>query len=328
MLYYVINPLLYESLEQITNESHDDYSRRANGVLALLQRFDTFLGLKLSHLVFTATEQCSNALQGKITMVQEALQTATLAQSFLSRQREDNSFSSFYKSTVLKVQEYNIEPVLPQYRRPPTHIDGGSIAHRFVCPSDFFKVQYFEALDLIQQELSRRFNQQSLALPKKIEEMMISSSNGLEDNISVPAEIIEAYSQDLDMNKLQCQLQMLPDLVSAYKRNKSLPTFRVTTMRTISEMLSSVPSAKDLFSEVDKMIRIYLSILVTTATAERSFSLCRIKTYLRSTMSEQRLNNVMLLHVHRELTNSLDHVKIAECFVRANSRRLGYFGHF
>ncbi len=239
-------PVLYESLEQITNESHDEYGRCANGVLALLQRFDTFFGLTLSHLVFAAMEQCSNALQGKNTTVQEALQTATLAQSFLSKQREDSPFSSFYRSTVFKAQEYNIEPVLPRYRRPPKHIDGGSTAHRFECPSDFFKVQYFEVLDLIQQDLSRRCNQQSLALPKKIEEMIINPSNGIEDNpVSMPAEIVEAYSQDVDLNKLQRQLQTLPDLVSAYKVHKSLSIFRVTRMRTISEMLLSVPLAKD-----------------------------------------------------------------------------------
>ena len=67
-------------------------------------------------------------------------------------------------------------------------------------------------------------------------------------------------------------------------------------------MLQTVPMAREMFSEVDKLLQIYLTIPVTTATAERSFSaLRRIKTYLRLTMSEERLNNVMLLRVHRFL---------------------------
>ena len=71
------------------------------------------------------------------------------------------------------------------------------------------------------------------------------------------------------------------------------------------------------------------TIPITTATAERSFSaLRRIKTYLRSTMTEAKLNNVLLLHTHRELFDELDLVQIANMFVSVNSRRKSYFGSF
>ena len=32
----------------------------------------------------------------------------------------------------------------------------------------------------------------------------------------------------------------------------------------------------------------------------------RIKTYLRATMSQERLNSIMILHVHKENTDELD----------------------
>ena len=75
-------------------------------------------------------------------------------------------------------------------------------------------------------------------------------------SISIPEEITEAYSQDIDPRKLQRQLQMLPDLVSSYKVTRNMPTFHVTSMRTLSEMLLSVPLAKELFSEIDKILHI------------------------------------------------------------------------
>ena len=87
--------------------------------------------------------------------------------------------------------------------------------------------------------------------------------------------------------------------------------------------------AKDMFSEIDKILRLYLTIPVTTCTAERSFSsLRRVKNYLRSTMSEERLNNIMLLHVHKEETDTLDLTEIARLFVSANTRRNDFFGKF
>ena len=52
----------------------------------------------------------------------------------------------------------------------------------------------------------------------------------------------------------------------------------------------------------------------TTATAERSFSsLRRLKTYLRTTMSSQRLNHLMILHVHKDSTESLICMKFLHC---------------
>ena len=45
----------------------------------------------------------------------------------------------------------------------------------------------------------------------------------------------------------------------------------------------------------------------TNATSERSFSaLRRVKSYLPSTMCQQRLNNLMLLHVHEGITDAIN----------------------
>ena len=67
----------------------------------------------------------------------------------------------------------------------------------------------------------------------------------------------------------------------------------------------------------------------TNAVSERSFStLRRIKTYLRSTMSQQRLNNLMLLAVHQSLTDKLDLIQVANEFVEQSEHRLAIFGKF
>ena len=92
---------------------------------------------------------------------------------------------------------------------------------------------------------------------------------------------------------------MLPDLVKAYKQSQGVNRLEITSMRTIADILNKVPIAKDMFSEVDTLLRLYFTVPITTCTAERSFScLRRIKTYLRSTMTEQRLNNVIILHAY------------------------------
>ena len=61
-------------------------------------------------------------------------------------------------------------------------------------------------------------------------------------------------------------------------------------------------------------------------------------TYLRTTMTQERLNNLMVLHVHKEPVDKLEIEKVAEEFIsgREGRRRVfvtgfekrGHFAHF
>ena len=63
--------------------------------------------------------------------------------------------------------------------------------------------------------------------------------------------------------------------------------------------------------------------------SERSFSaLRRIKNYFRSTMLQSRLNHLLLLHVHKDLTDSLDLVSVTNDFTSNSEHMQSYFGKF
>jgi hypothetical protein len=58
----------------------------------------------------------------------------------------------------------------------------------------------------------------------------------------------------------------------------------------------------DAFPNVYKILRVMSVLPVTTMTNERSFSTLRwLKTYLRSTMGEDRLNGLASLNIHRDI---------------------------
>ena len=59
---------------------------------------------------------------------------------------------------------------------------------------------------------------------------------------------------------------------------------------------------QDLYPNLSMLLRILATLPVSTATAERSFStLKKIKSYIRNSTSESRLNGLALLSVHREI---------------------------
>ena len=85
-----------------------------------------------------------------------------------------------------------------------------------------------------------------------------------------------------------------------------------------------------MLSEIDKLLKIYFTFPVTSATADEcSFSaLRRVKTLLRTTMTHSRLNNLFLLYIHTAKTDGLDLEAITRESVAVNSRRMRYFGKF
>lgn len=114
-------------------------------------------------------------------------------------------------------------------------------------------------------------------------------------------QLLKYLENDIDKGRFLSQLTMVSDLIkSAFQHN---PIKSVTNVRTIADAMNQSNIYKRMLGEIDKVLKIYFTIPVTTATAERSFSsVRRLKTYLRSTMTQMRLNNLFILYVHPEKT--------------------------
>lgn len=81
-----------------------------------------------------------------------------------------------------------------------------------------------------------------------------------------------------------------------------------------------------LYPDVVTALTLFLTLPVTVATAERSFSKLKlIKTYLRSTMSQERLSGLSTLSIESGVAKGLDKVELAKLFGLAKSKRAKLF---
>ena len=79
-----------------------------------------------------------------------------------------------------------------------------------------------------------------------------------------------------------------------------IPDESRTTMKTIS-----FPG----FQNMQMALKIIATMLVTSSACERSFSaMSRLKNYTRSTMTNDRLNGLALVHIHRNIIPSIANV--------------------
>ena len=321
--------VLLQELEIIRDEFSGEASSKALGLLTVMEKFSTYFGLKLAYLVFVSTEQLAITLQAKNINAQICIESGHTAKNFLLRHRSTNNFGIFYKSAITESKNLTDKPALPRKRRIPRRIDSGSEGHSFSLPEEYFRSQYFEALDVVINELECRFDQEDLKLLKEVENLLIESCN--KHAVLPSRQLIEFYKSDINFQSLETQLSMLPDFVKTHNElnKKEIPIKRITSVYTICDLMNSSSFGKSMFTEINKLLCLYLTVPMTSATAERSFSaLRRIKDYLRSTMTQKRLNHLIIMHTHKDKTEDINMIDIAKTFICFNDRRRSFFGSF
>ena len=76
------------------------------------------------------------------------------------------------------------------------------------------------------------------------------------------------------------------------------------------------------FPNLFKLVQISMTIVVSTAHCERSFSaLKRIKPYLRSSMSESRLQDISILAIEKKIANELSLDDVVDKFATTDNNR-------
>ena len=308
------------TLEEVS-KGNDEYAVKGSGLLMQMESFDIFFGLKLAHLLFAAAEQLSTNLQAKDITMQEATCGAQLLTTHYKSLRNEAKFNIFYDDVLAKLSGLTDEPTL--HRRRPRRLDEGDQPHRYQEPKERYRHIYFEALEVVYGEVERRFDQSDFQVIQGLESLLLDAANG--KNSQPDKFVLEYLENDIDQDRFIAQLPMVADMMKIAFQDS--PIKAVTNVRTIAEGMNKSSIYKRMMGEIDKVLKIYFTVPVTTATAERSFSsLRRLKTFLRNSMTQKRLNNLLMLYVHTQRTDELDLTYIAKEFISVNKRRLNYFG--
>ena len=139
------------------------------------------------------------------------------------------------------------------------------------------------------------------------------------------ATVLANYKDDLSRQELESQLQLLKPICKEVCEELADAFSVDDAVRVLSELSVAERTA---FSGVWSVVKLLLVLPATNATSERSSALRQVKIYLCTTMSQEWLNNLMVLHVHKEQVDGLELEKVAREFVSGREGRLRMFGSF
>ena len=316
----VLQHLWEESLEYV---KESEMRARILGVSDRMMKFDFFFGAILGETILSHSDNLSRTLQKGDISASEGQGVAEMTVTCLKTLRTDDNFALFWSKVTKKATQLNIdEPALPRKRKRTVRYESGNAAPEFHTSIEgYYRQAYFEVLDVICSTIEDKFRQPGYQLYSNLEQLLLKAV--CKENYSSEFDFVtKFYGPDLNVHALEMQLQIFA--TNFIREGKK------TSIKDILKYLRNISSAqRALLSEICIIAKLILVMPATNAVSERSFSaLRRVKTYLRSTMKQTRLNHLMILHVHKDITDSLNLNDIGNEFVRCSEHRLSVFGHF
>ncbi|XP_065650728.1 uncharacterized protein LOC136078841 [Hydra vulgaris] len=139
----------------------------------------------------------------------------------------------------------------------------------------------------------------------------------LEEKCKVLAQI---YATDVEEEKLIEEVRHL----DAFKRSNLFGQKKSLTSMTLLNGIYQ-KGLQPLFESVCIVLRIFNTIPVSVAEGEKSFSkLALVKTALRSTMSQERLTNLLIISIEHDLAKKLCYGEVISKFAMSKARKINF----
>uniref|UniRef100_A0A670JLM7 DUF4371 domain-containing protein n=1 Tax=Podarcis muralis TaxID=64176 RepID=A0A670JLM7_PODMU len=273
---------LLEFFETFSAEDKTEAGYKCAGYLESMLQFKTYFFLRLYCHAMNPVEDVNEKIQCPHLSVADLEKRYEGLICILNGRRD--SFEHFWELCLKEKPSQVDDPSLPRNRRIPKKYENNeaSSPHTFKTPKEYYKAIYIEVCETVKQILKNQ---------------------------------LSFFKNDLDIERLRLHLNMLADI--ANKKQLVLKN-----MRDVREYITQEPAVGEMLCEVVKCIKLLQVVPITTATAERSFSaLRRLKSYLRSTMGQKRLNNLAVLQAHRVVLDELDIRPVINDFIFSNPVR-------
>ncbi|KAG2597559.1 hypothetical protein PVAP13_5KG132507 [Panicum virgatum] len=312
-------PQIRSALQKVEEVCTDDPSAvsDAQALVGTLENFEFIVGMVIWHDVLFSINMVSKKLQSKIVCMDTTLKQIEGVISYFQKYRVEGFDSSIEVAKAIAA-DMDIEPKFPTKRQSKRkkQFDETSDEEMQLSAMESFRVNYFIVIvDTAIASLTSRFEQ--LKTFEKVFGFLFNSdnlksldNNDLRKHCTTFAEVFSHdNSSDVDLDDFFSELKVL---------QVTLPDGFMSAL----EILQFVTTV-DCYPNVSIAYRILLTVPVTVASAERSFSKLKLlRNCLRTTMLQERLNGLTMCSIEKDILDNLDLDTIINDFASRNARRI------
>ncbi|KAL6530818.1 hypothetical protein OROGR_014678 [Orobanche gracilis] len=288
--------------------------------------FEFILSLIIWHEILYKINLVSKNLQSEDMRLDVAIASLKGLVSFFEKYRENGFTSAMVDAKELAI-EMDIELVFSIKRRIKRNRqfdENPNTEREQQSASENYRTNYFLVLvDMALSQLKIRFEQIELfeyvfGFLFDASRLISLDDEGLKDCcLKLEKSLTHGDDCDIDAKRLLSELQILQEMLPTAAYDYEIPWNSVKILEFVKKM--------DMFPNILVAYRVLLTIPITVASAERSFSKLKlIKSYLRTSMSQDRLNGLALLSIEKNMLKNINVENIIDDFASKNARR----GHF
>uniref|UniRef100_A0A3Q1DI04 TTF-type domain-containing protein n=1 Tax=Amphiprion ocellaris TaxID=80972 RepID=A0A3Q1DI04_AMPOC len=295
-----------------------DVVSTAEGIHKEMQRLPFVVSTIVWYNVLFQINKVSKVLQSPKVSVETVKRETRAVTDFLEEYRNEGleSAQTDARETAEKLEMEMSWPEVRQ-KRTPMHFEYEGKEQTQSTAVDLFKREFFLPLiDTALVTLKDRFSHMETfyTLYGFLFSTDAMRNTEKEGRLAECCDRVEQEMDDVDAEDLKLEVK---GAARSFPAHISSP----------SEMLDYIykESGLDIYPNLSIALRLLLTLPVTVASGERSFSkLKMIKTYLRSTMSQDRLSALAVLSIEQEVRKSVDMDLLISRFAEAKARKVKF----
>ncbi|XP_029148336.1 uncharacterized protein [Arachis hypogaea] len=297
------------------------YSQRgvADSAYNTLTSFEFVLILHLMKDMMGITDILCQALQKQSQDIVNAVQLVHSTKTLIQSMRDDR-WEELLKNVKSFCEQHDI--LIPDLTASYVARQGRSRHQKdHITVEHYFRVEIFlVTIDKQLQELNSRFNDQAMDLLSLSSTLKPKDAYKNFDIAKISTLVDSYYPEDFTEQEkinLPFQLQHFILDVRQHPEMKNL-----STIHELCRCLAETKKSK-VYYLIDRLIRLILTLPVSTATTERSFSAMKIiKTRLRNKMEDDFLADSLVIYIEKEIAEKFSSDSIIEDFKSLKTRRV------
>lgn len=320
-------PLIVQSLLEISTWHDSATASKAHGLYKVTTDCEFIFSIFCLNDIMCLTRPLSITLQTKTLDLSVATSKVKELRATLGKKRDDaqNVFKQIFEKAVKVMEKLDIEVKVPRITKRQRYRDNFDVSSDDIYTYWRLSI-YIPLLDEIIHDFDIRFsgdNMQGFNLnflvPSNLTQIINNNNlfNNAIEKVSNQYSSLLNSSSYIIATKLEGELKLIESYLLLNHEFKNI--------NSAHETLNNIDS--DNYPIFTSFIKVLVTLPISVATAERSFSSLRLlKTWLRARMTEERLTGLALMYIHKNINidNENNIENIANRFSKEKKRKIDF----